>query len=146
MTVTGRWKRKSAPRCKSGLIHTVSCPFDFSDWEISPCKIKQCQTTDLYTRGEYEYTPAHLSTAENWLLIHLTEQKHARFPEPIQQQFMNYDISIEFWNDPVLRKKDFFLKNLLQVDYKGFWETKPALRPLRFSEKKNRSSNLIDPI
>jgi hypothetical protein len=66
----------------------------------------------------------------------LTEQKHARFPGPIQQQFMITDISIEFWNDPVLRQKDFFLKELLQAGNGGFWETKPALRPLRFSEKK----------
>jgi hypothetical protein len=65
----------------------------------------------------------------------LKKQKHARFPGPIQQQFMGNDISIEFWNDPVQRKKDFFLKKLLQAGFGVFWETKPALSPLLFSEK-----------
>jgi hypothetical protein len=48
---------------------------------------------------------------------------------------MSNDISIEFWNEPVQRKIDFFIKNLPYVVYGVFGETKPALRPLRFSEK-----------
>jgi hypothetical protein len=72
---------------------------------------------------------------ENPLLIHLKRQKHIRFQGPIQHQFMNNDILIEFWNVPVQRKKDLFIKNLHHAVHGEFGETKSALRPLRFSEK-----------
>jgi hypothetical protein len=48
---------------------------------------------------------------------------------------MSNNISIEFWNEPVQKKIDFFIKNLLYDVYGVFWETKPASITLRFSEK-----------
>jgi hypothetical protein len=45
----------------------------------------------------------------------LTEQKHARFQEPIQNLSMSTEISIELWNGPIQRKKAFIQMDFLHV-------------------------------